>query len=114
MAPHFIHQHLDSYARILFVDFSSAFNTIIPSLLHDKLSQLHVPDCTCKWITDFLSDTKISSITKKTQQRMYFLRQLKKSNLPKTMMVHFYAAVSESILCSSISVWYVSFALLRG
>ncbi|XP_034418653.1 mirror-image polydactyly gene 1 protein isoform X8 [Cyclopterus lumpus] len=53
-------KHLDSprtYARILFVDFSSAFKTIIPSL-HDKLSQLHVPDSTCKWITDFLSDRK--------------------------------------------------------
>ncbi|KAK9541994.1 hypothetical protein VZT92_001998 [Zoarces viviparus] len=51
MAHHFILQHLDSpgtYARILFVDFSSAFNTIIPSLLHDKLSHLHMPDSTCK------------------------------------------------------------------
>ena len=38
MALHFILQHLESsgtYARILFVDFSSAFNTIIPAL--DKL-----------------------------------------------------------------------------
>ena len=56
MALHFILQHLDSaetYARILFVDYSSAFNTIIPTLLQDKLSQLHVPDSTCRWITDF-------------------------------------------------------------
>ncbi|KAL6116235.1 uncharacterized protein ACO6RY_00902 [Pungitius sinensis] len=30
---------------------NTAFNTIIPSLLH-------VPDSTCKWITDFLSDRK--------------------------------------------------------
>ncbi|KAL6104162.1 uncharacterized protein ACO6RY_13942 [Pungitius sinensis] len=60
-ALHFILQHLESpgtYTRILFVDFSSAFNTIIPSLLQDKLSQLHVPDSTCRWITDFLSDRK--------------------------------------------------------
>ncbi|KAL6108669.1 uncharacterized protein ACO6RY_11962 [Pungitius sinensis] len=45
MALHFILQHLDSpgtYARILLVDFSSAFNTIIPSLRQDKLSQLKV------------------------------------------------------------------------
>ncbi|XP_035286554.1 uncharacterized protein LOC118234254 [Anguilla anguilla] len=36
--------HLDTagtYVRILFVDFSSAFNTIIPALLQDKLSLLH-------------------------------------------------------------------------
>ncbi|KAF7641196.1 hypothetical protein LDENG_00289540, partial [Lucifuga dentata] len=61
MALHFILQHLDSsgtYARILFVDFSSAFNTIIPILLQDKLSQLNVPDSTCRWITDFLSDRR--------------------------------------------------------
>ncbi|KAK3506462.1 hypothetical protein QTP70_000921 [Hemibagrus guttatus] len=40
MALHFILQHLDfpgSYARILFVDFSSVLNTIIPALLRDKL-----------------------------------------------------------------------------
>ncbi|XP_078146327.1 uncharacterized protein LOC144542854 [Centroberyx gerrardi] len=36
----------------------SAFNTIIPALLQDKLSQLSVPDSTCSWITDFLSDRK--------------------------------------------------------
>uniref|UniRef100_A0AAQ4P2L3 Alkylated DNA repair protein AlkB homologue 8 N-terminal domain-containing protein n=1 Tax=Gasterosteus aculeatus aculeatus TaxID=481459 RepID=A0AAQ4P2L3_GASAC len=197
--------------RIRFVDFSSAFNTIIPSLLQDKLS-------TCKWITNILSDRKqhvklasdhqhhqhflpvhqqlhhqtvkrlkfvddttliglisggdesayrwesdhlvlwcsqnkaqlkdsgdsgcgfpeeqsptspvtivdsfsflgsiitqdlkwelnISSITKKAQQRLFFLRQLKKFNLPKTMMVHFYTAIIESILCSSITVWYAA------
>ncbi|KAK3550119.1 hypothetical protein QTP86_021055, partial [Hemibagrus guttatus] len=59
MALHFILQHLDSpgsYARILFVDFSSAFNTIIPALLRDKLFQLNVPDSMCSWITDFLTD----------------------------------------------------------
>ncbi|XP_062260115.1 uncharacterized protein LOC133968217 [Platichthys flesus] len=61
MALPFILQHLDSsgtYARILFVDFSSAFNTIIPNLLQEKLSQLSVPDSPCRWITDFLSDRR--------------------------------------------------------
>ena len=61
LALHYILQHLDSagtYARILFVDFSSAFNAIIPALLQEKLSQLSVPDSTCRWITDFLSDRK--------------------------------------------------------
>ena len=61
MALHFILQHLDTsgtYARILFVDFSSAFNTITPALLQDKLFQLSVPDSTCRWITDFLSDRR--------------------------------------------------------
>ncbi|KAK9541284.1 hypothetical protein VZT92_001341 [Zoarces viviparus] len=54
---------------------------------------------------DLKRELNISSTTKKAQQRMYFLRQLKKFNLPKTMMVHFYRAIVESILCSSITVW---------
>ncbi|KAK3507045.1 hypothetical protein QTP70_001910 [Hemibagrus guttatus] len=247
MARHFILQHLDSpgsYARILFVDFSSAFNTIIPALLRDKLFQLNVPDSMCSWITDFLTDRRqfvrlgthvsdlqhistgspqgcvlspllfslytngctsghqsvkllkfaddttliglisdgnesayrgeidrlvswcstnnlelnslktvemtvdfrkdpaprppvilcdspvssaesfcflgttitkelkwaqnISSLTKKAQQRMYFLRQLKKFLLPVKMLVNFYTAIIESILTSSITVWFAA------
>ncbi|KAK9516992.1 hypothetical protein VZT92_024891 [Zoarces viviparus] len=57
---------------------------------------------------DLKWELNIRSITKKAQQRMYFLRQLKKFNLPKTMLVHFYRAIIESILCSSITVWYAA------
>ncbi len=58
MGLHFILQHLDrpgTYVRILFVDFSSAFNTIIPNLLLPKLTQLYVPTSVCQWITSFLT-----------------------------------------------------------
>ena len=61
MGLHYILHHLDSpgtYARILFVDFSSAFNTIIPEILCQKLSQLAVPVSTCQWITNFLTDRR--------------------------------------------------------
>lgn len=40
MALHYVLNHLDTagnYARILFVDFSSAFNTILPSTLDPQL-----------------------------------------------------------------------------
>src|SRR4029434_110081 len=249
MALHFILQHLDSagtYARILFVDFSYAFNTIMRALLQDKLSQLSVPDSICRWITDFLSDRRqhvrlgkhvsdprtistgspqgcvlspllfslytnsctsshqsvkllkfaddttliglisvgeesayrweidnlvtwcgqnnlelnalktvemvvdfrknpappnpitlsdapvdsvesirflgtiisqdlkwelnIISLTKKAHQRIYFLRQLKKFNLSKAMIVHLYHFIIESILTSSITIWYAATA----
>ena len=50
----------------------------------------------------------ISILTKRAQQRMYFLRQLKKFSLPKTMMVHFYSAIIESILTSSMTIWYAA------
>ncbi|KAI2646744.1 putative RNA-directed DNA polymerase from transposon BS [Labeo rohita] len=59
MGLHYILQHLDkpgTYARTLFVDFSSAFNTIIPDILQNKLSQLSVPTSICQWITSFLTD----------------------------------------------------------
>ncbi len=42
--------------RILFVDFSSAFNTIIPNRLLPKLTQLSVPTSVCQWINSFLTD----------------------------------------------------------
>ncbi|KAK3559218.1 hypothetical protein QTP86_005471 [Hemibagrus guttatus] len=59
MGLHFILQHLHksgTYVRLLFVDFSSAFNTIIPTLLWTKLTQLFVPSFICQWITSFLRD----------------------------------------------------------
>ncbi len=36
--------------------FSPAINTIIPSLLLPKLTQLSVPTSVCQWITSFLTD----------------------------------------------------------
>ncbi len=59
MGLHYILQHLDksgTCVRILFVDFSSAFNTIIPTLLQTKLTQLSVPSSICQWITSVLTD----------------------------------------------------------
>ncbi len=59
MGLHYVLQHIDrpgTYVRILFVDFSSAFNTIIPNLLLPKLTQLSVPTSVCQWITSFLTD----------------------------------------------------------
>ncbi len=59
MGLYYILQHLyrpGAYVRILFVDYSSAFNTIISNLLLPKLTQLSVPSSVCKWITSFLRD----------------------------------------------------------
>ncbi len=54
-AVNFILQHLDRPGN-LFVDLSSAFNTIIPDTLQNKLTQLSVPTSICQWITSFLTD----------------------------------------------------------
>uniref|UniRef100_A0A673FHD0 Reverse transcriptase domain-containing protein n=1 Tax=Sinocyclocheilus rhinocerous TaxID=307959 RepID=A0A673FHD0_9TELE len=247
MGLHYVLQHLDrqgTYVRILFVDFSSAFNTIIPNLLLPKLTQLSVPTSVCQWINSFLTDrqqlvrlgkytsstrtirtgapqgcvlspllfslytndctskdpsvkllkfaddttligliqdgdesayrqeveqlavwcslnnlelntlktvemimdfrrnppalppltimdstvtavesfrflgttisqdlkwdTHIDSIVKKAQQRLYFLRQLRKFNLSQELLKQFYSAIIESIVCTSITVWFSS------
>ena len=53
----YVLKHLDSpdtYARIFFVDFSSAFNTIILSRRFDKIQSLGIPQSVCLWILDFL------------------------------------------------------------
>ncbi len=38
------------------MDLRSAFNTIIPDTLQNKLTQLSVPTSICQWITSFLTD----------------------------------------------------------
>ncbi|KAK3508871.1 hypothetical protein QTP70_011009 [Hemibagrus guttatus] len=57
---------------------------------------------------DLRWDTHIDSIIKKVQQTLYFLRQLRKFNLPQELLTHFYSAVIESVLCTSITVWFGS------
>ncbi|KAI2646658.1 putative RNA-directed DNA polymerase from transposon BS [Labeo rohita] len=206
MGLHYILQHLDkpgTYGRILFVDFSSAFNTIIPDILQNKLSQLSVPTSICQlpdrqaaanpsvkllkfaddttvigfirdgdksayrqeveqlslWCShnnlelntlktvqmtvdfqrntpalppltimnstvaavdsfkflgtnisqDQKCDIHIDSIVKKPQQRLYFLRQLKKFNLPQALMTQLSAVISyyrvSSVLFYNCLVW---------
>ncbi len=45
----------DTYIRLLFIDFSSAFNTIIPQQLIHKLVQLGLNTSLCNWLLDFLT-----------------------------------------------------------
>ena len=49
---------LDTYVTVLFVDFSSAFNIIVKELLQFKLSLLSVPDPSCWWVMDFLTNRR--------------------------------------------------------
>ena len=54
-----IAKHLDqkpsNTARALFIDYSSAFNTIQPHLMLDKLNVLNVPEYLQLWILDYLT-----------------------------------------------------------
>ena len=58
-ALHFALSHLgdnNTYVRMLFIDFSSAFNTIIPSKLITYLSQLGMNTSLCNWMQDFVTN----------------------------------------------------------
>ena len=42
--------------RLLFFDFSSAFNTIQPYLLINKMMKMKIPVYYCRWIMNYLSE----------------------------------------------------------
>ncbi|KAM8822285.1 uncharacterized protein ACB058_021512 [Synchiropus picturatus] len=199
-ALHSVLTHLetrDSCARMLFLDFSSAFNTIIPQQLILKLVQLGLDRPLCNWLLDFLTgrpqfaddttvvglirnddesnyrsevsrlvqwcddnnlrlnvektkemvvdfrrrpvlhrplliagatveqvtstkflgvhisqdltwNTNTTALAKKAQQRLYFLRKLKRAGVPSPIMCTFYRGTIESVLTSCITVWFVS------
>ena len=57
IALHTALSHLDkrnTYVRMLFIDCSSAFNTIVPSKLIFKLRIMGLNTFLCNWILDFL------------------------------------------------------------
>ncbi|KAK3565993.1 hypothetical protein QTP86_024210 [Hemibagrus guttatus] len=81
----------------------------------DKSAYRGEMDCLVSWCS--MNNLELNSLktvemivdfTKKAQQRMYFLWQLKKFLLPVKMLVNFYTAIIESILTSSITVWFAA------
>jgi hypothetical protein len=58
IALHTALSHLDksnTYMRMLFIEYSSAFNTTVPSKLITKLKTLKLNTSLCNWILDFLT-----------------------------------------------------------
>ena len=45
----------NTYVRMLFIDYSSVSNTIVPSKLITKLRTLELNTSLCNWILDFLN-----------------------------------------------------------
>ena len=67
-------QHLESpsnFARLLFIDFSSAFNTIQRHQMIRKLQLLNVPPLLIHWVHSFLSDrtqsVRVGTVTSGTK-----------------------------------------------
>ncbi|KAK1806797.1 hypothetical protein P4O66_005278 [Electrophorus voltai] len=92
--------HLDkkgTYVRMLFIDFSSAFNTIVPQHLIGKLSLLGLNTSLCNWILDFLTGRPHGEphLEPEHQQRLYFLRKLREAHLPSPILTTFYRGTVE-------------------
>ncbi len=49
-------EHRGTYVRMLFIDYSSAFNTIVPDILIRKLLHLGLSSNICSWTLDFLTN----------------------------------------------------------
>ncbi len=50
----------------------------------------------------------LSPLWKRPSRGVYFLRQLRKFNLPQELLEQFYSAIIEYVLCTSITDWYNS------
>ncbi|KAL0168115.1 hypothetical protein M9458_036337 [Cirrhinus mrigala] len=55
---------------------------------------------------DLTWTTNTMSLSKKAQQRLHFLRRLKRASLPPPILTTFYTGTIESVLTSCITVWY--------
>lgn len=58
--------------------------------------------------SDLSWTTNTTTVVKKAQQRLHFLRILKQNHLQKKLLVSFYHYSIESVLTYCISVWYAS------
>ncbi len=55
---------------------------------------------------DLFWTNNTAALAKKAQQRLYFLRKLRRARAPAPIMCTFYRGTIESILTSCITVWY--------
>jgi hypothetical protein len=62
IALHTALSHLDNgntHVRIVFIDYNSLFNTIVPTKLIAKLRTLGLNTSLCNWILDFLTSSHL-------------------------------------------------------
>ncbi len=79
-----------------------------------RVHSLHAPLTINGATVERVSSTKLdlswtnntAALAKKAQQRLYFLRKLRRARAPAPIMCTFYRGTIESILTSCITVWY--------
>jgi hypothetical protein len=96
--------HLDkrnAYGRMLFIDYSSAFNTIVPSKLVTKLRTLGLNTSLCNWIMGFLTGrTQVVRIGNNTSATLTLNMEASQgcvlSPLLYSLFTHDYVAMHDS------------------
>ncbi|KAI4898624.1 hypothetical protein NFI96_006405 [Prochilodus magdalenae] len=73
--------------------------SIVETVKSTKFLRVHLAE-------DLTWSLNTSTITKKAQQRLYFLRRLRKAHLPPPILTTFYRGTIESILSSCITAWF--------
>ena len=99
-----------SKTKEMVIDFRK--NKPVPEPLVINGTSIEIVDCFKFLGTTISNDLKwhrnTVNVTKRAQQRLYFLRRLKKFGISKDVMIQFYRAVIESLLTFSITIWFGS------
>ncbi len=74
-------------------------SSTVESVSSTKFLGVHITE-------DLTWTTNTMSLSKKAQQRLHFLRRLKRASLPPPILTTFYRGTIESVLTSCITVWY--------
>ncbi len=80
-----------------------------PPLTIDSSTVERVSSTKFLWVhikEDLTWTTNTTLLSKKAQQCLHFLRQLKRASLPPPILTIFYRGTIESVLTSCITVWY--------
>lgn len=87
--------HIQHYQQWCSTGMCALLTALLPVLqqLHHKTHS----SASSRTVTSLLTDWRL---------RLYFLHRLKKFNQPQELLTQLYSAVTEPILCTSITVWF--------
>lgn len=99
-----------SKTKEVIVDFRRAPGPIAPLIINNENVEIVE---SFKFLGSIISqdigwDAHVMAIRKKAQQRLYFLRQLRKFGVREVILIQFYRSIIESVLSFSITAWYGS------
>ncbi|KAI3357346.1 hypothetical protein L3Q82_015779 [Scortum barcoo] len=92
----------NTYVRMLFVDFSSAFNTVIPDNLQTTTTIVGLisDNDETHYREEILASYSMLHLVKKAQQRLFFLRKLKRAGLSSQLSLPQCSSVVWQLHCT--------------